>query len=70
MKIQIVVEYQDNVYATSSIEATEQDIEITKELIKKAVEGSVSHISLLNKDVEYFIPKSILENSVILLVIS
>jgi hypothetical protein len=70
MKLQILLEYQDKVYATSSIDATKQNIEMAKELIKKAVEGSVSHISLLNNDVEYFIPKSILEKSVILLIIS
>ena len=69
MKIQIKLDYNDKVYLSNAQECTEVDVEQAKQLIKKISEGKVTHLSIENGFEEYFFTKSILEMSIITVIV-
>ena len=70
MKIQIKLDYNDKVYLSNSQECTKEDVEQTKDLIKKISEGKVTRLSIENGVEEYFFTKSILEMSIITVIVT
>ena len=70
MKIQIKLDYNDKVYLSNSQECTKEDVEQAKELIKKVSEGRVTHLSIKKGFEEYFFTKSILEISIITVIVT
>ena len=71
MKIQIKLDYNDKVYLSNiQKQCTKEEIEQVKDLIKKISEGKVTHFSIENAFEEYFFTKSILEMSIITVIVS
>jgi len=70
MKIQIKLDYNNKVYLSNTQECTEEDVEQAKDLIKKISEGKVTHLSIENGVEEFFFTKSILEMSIITVIVT
>ena len=70
MKIQIKLDYNDKVYLSENQECTKEDVEQTEDLIKKVSEGKVTRLSIENGFEEYFFSKSILEMSIITVIVT
>jgi hypothetical protein len=70
MKIQIKLDYNDKVYSSNTQECTEEDVKEAKDLIKKISEGKVTHLSVENGFEEFFFTKSILEMSIITVIVT
>ena len=70
MKLQIKLDYNDKVYLSSIQECTKEDVEQTKDLIKKISEGKVTRLSIESGFEEYFFTKSILEMSIITVIVT
>jgi hypothetical protein len=70
MKIQIKLDYNDKVYLSNTQECTKEDIEQAKDFIKKISEGKVTHLSIENGVDEHFFTKSILEMSIITVIVT
>jgi hypothetical protein len=70
MKIQIKLDYNDKVYLSNTQECTKEDVEKARDLIKKISEGKTTHLSIENGFEEFFFTKSILEMSIITLIVT
>jgi hypothetical protein len=70
MKIQIKVDYNDKVYLSNPQECTKEGVKQAKNSIKKISEGKITHLSIKNGFEEYFFTKSILEMSIITVIVT
>jgi uncharacterized protein (DUF779 family) len=70
MKIQIKLQYLDKVYYSNNTECDEEKVSKCKELIKEITEGQSTYFSIINGFEEYFFTKSILELSIITVIVT
>ena len=70
MKIQIKLDYNGKIYLSNTEECEEEDVNQAKELIKKISEGKVTHLSMQSNNEEHFFTKSILEKSILTVIVT
>jgi len=70
MKIQIKLEYLDKVYYSNNTECKQDDVVKGKELIKQVSQGELNYLSMQNGFDEYYFTKSILELSIITVIVT
>ena len=69
MKVQIKLEYRDKVYLSDVIESNQKELEEVEELMEDISKGKAEHLSFENKNEKYFFSKSVLEQSVITVIV-
>jgi len=67
--LQIKIEYLDKVYWSAPSEVTDNDIELTKEMISKISMGKSTNLSIINGEFIYYFTEKILSESVITMII-
>lgn len=70
MTIQIKLEYEGYFYLSAEDEADENTLEKARDMLDKISKSKVENLVLKNRTKEYYFNKSILEKSVITLIIN